>query len=115
MATLGTRIRKLREAQKFTQKHLAKLLDVSLASLSYYECDRRQPTLETLIRMATIFGVTTDYLLLGDQALGSALEKDLNPLLQILRELSPAEQALTVRVLRALVLRETPEEPNSVE
>jgi transcriptional regulator with XRE-family HTH domain len=114
MATLGTRIRKLRDEQRMSQKQLAKMLGVSLASLSYYECDHRQPTLEKLILFATIFGVTTDYLLLGDQLINSSIEKELLPLLRALHELPPSEQNLALRVLRAILFHAPPIETTLV-
>ena len=42
---------------------LKKLVGVNKTAIHYYENDMRQPPYETLIRLASIFNVTTDYLL----------------------------------------------------
>lgn len=61
--TFGTRLRKLREGKGYKQEHLAKFLNVNKSAVSYYEADTRQPSKETIVRIAVFFNVTTDYLL----------------------------------------------------
>ncbi len=46
-----------------TQQHLADLVGVALRSYQCYEQGTRQPSFDTLVRLADILGVTTDYLL----------------------------------------------------
>jgi len=59
----GDRLRKLRENKKMYQEDLAKKLNVSKSAIGMYERDEREPNDETLIKMATFFSCTTDYLL----------------------------------------------------
>ena len=67
-AELGDRIWKLREARGWSQRELARRAGIASKSvISYYELGERHPTLENLVRIAKVFGVTTDYLLLGDE------------------------------------------------
>lgn len=61
--TLGSRLRKLRESKHFKQEQIARLLNVNKTTVSYYENNARQPSYSTLIRIASIFNVSTDYLL----------------------------------------------------
>ncbi len=60
---LNQRIRELRTARKLNQVELAKLLGVSKQSVSNWENDNIQPSIEMLIKIAKLFGVSTDYLL----------------------------------------------------
>ena len=56
-------LRKLRLARNISQVELAKALGVSKQSVSNWENDNIQPSVDMLIRLANEFGVTTDFLL----------------------------------------------------
>ena len=60
MANIGNNIKRLREAAGLTQPALAKLLNCSKQTISNYERNRREPDLETVGKMAEIFGVPVD-------------------------------------------------------
>jgi transcriptional regulator with XRE-family HTH domain len=62
MTILGRRITELRESRKMTQEELAKKLNISRASLSHYEKNRREPDYETLQKIADYFQVSIDYM-----------------------------------------------------
>lgn len=57
------RFREARQLKKMKLIDAAKLLDVSQPTLSAWEGGRKSPTLDNLMRMANLYGVTTDYLL----------------------------------------------------
>lgn len=61
--TLGTRIKFLRKEANITQSELAKKLNLSFGTISKYEKDEISIPSETLLKIANIFDVTTDYLL----------------------------------------------------
>ncbi|WP_051412155.1 helix-turn-helix domain-containing protein [Halonatronum saccharophilum] len=63
MIKLPDRLRELRERENLSQGELAKVFDISCMAISNYELSRRNPDLETLVKIANYFGVTTDYLL----------------------------------------------------
>ncbi len=63
---IGDRIKQLRIDAKMTQPELAKRLDVTRSAVATYENNSRQPSFQILIRLAKIFNVSTDYLLLGN-------------------------------------------------
>lgn len=46
-----------------SQGQLSELIGVTKSMISAYECDLRKPSYETLIRLAKIYNVSTDYLL----------------------------------------------------
>ena len=63
MVNLGERIRALRLEKRFTQTEMSKRLGISTIMISSYELEKRQPSYPTLIKIASFFGVTTDFLL----------------------------------------------------
>lgn len=60
---LNERIREIRTAKKMSQVDLAKILGVTKQSVSNWENDNIQPSIEMLSKIADALGVTTDYLL----------------------------------------------------
>lgn len=64
MILLGKRIKELRNKYKFTQTELAEKVGVTKPTIAAYENDSRQPSYEVLVRMAAIFRVSIDSLLL---------------------------------------------------
>jgi len=62
---LGTRIAALRRSADMSQAELAKVLRVSPSAVGMYEQGRREPDGDTLVQLAKVFHVSTDYLLTG--------------------------------------------------
>ena len=60
---LNERIRQLRLAKKISQVELAKILGVTKQSVSNWENDNIQPSIEMLNKIANALSVSTDYLL----------------------------------------------------
>ncbi len=60
---LSKRIHELRVAVGWSQVELAKRLQVSKQTVSNWENDNIQPSIDMLVRLSGVFGVTTDYLL----------------------------------------------------
>ncbi len=60
------RLRALRMKRSYTQQKMADMLEVSLNTYQKYEQAERQPSLETLVRLADILEAPTDYLLCRD-------------------------------------------------
>lgn len=60
---LGSRINELRTAFGWSQVELAKRLNISKQTVSNWENENIQPSIEMLVRLSRLFGVTTDYLL----------------------------------------------------
>lgn len=57
------RIKLLREEKNIYQKDLAKLLNVSIPAINYYENEKRAMDTKTALTLAEYFGVSVDYLL----------------------------------------------------
>ena len=60
---LHERVRALRQARNMSQVELAKRLGVTKQSVSNWENDNIQPSIEMLMRIAEVLDVSTDYLL----------------------------------------------------
>lgn len=91
---LGHRIAALRRDAGMSQAELARQIRVSPSAIGMYEQGRREPAAETLVAIARLFGVSTDYLLTG-----SCLDDhEADKLSQMfLRRLQAAEQRLSTR------------------
>lgn len=63
MVDLGKRLKDLRKSKGLTQQQVADRVWVTKAMISSYELSARSPSYEVLIKLAKLFGVTTDYLL----------------------------------------------------
>ena len=63
MVDFGNKLKALRLNAGLTQKQLAEQMKVTKSVISYYELQERYPSPESLIKLATIFSVSTDYLL----------------------------------------------------
>ena len=59
---IGKRIKETRNEYELTQEEFAAKLQISRSALSLYETDKRQVPNEIILKIATLFNVTTDYL-----------------------------------------------------
>ena len=66
---LGPRIAALRRHAGMNQAELASKLRISPSTIGMYEQGRREPAMETVVAMARLFRVSTDYLLTGQPSL----------------------------------------------
>ena len=60
---LAEKLQLLRKQKNVSQLEVANYLELSVGAYQNYENGRREANYETLTRLATFFGVTTDYLL----------------------------------------------------
>ena len=62
----GNRLREVRKKRGLTQTELGELIGVGKSAICCYEKETRNPTLEAVIEMIHVFGVSADYLLGAD-------------------------------------------------
>ena len=60
---LGTRIKELRKEFGLSQVELAAQMEVTKQTISNWENENIQPSVDMLVGLANVFNVTTDYLL----------------------------------------------------
>lgn len=65
---LGARIAALRREKNMSQYTLAQNLGISPSAVGMYEQGRREPDVDTIVKLSRLFGVSTDYLLTGEAA-----------------------------------------------
>lgn len=61
--TLGEKIRRLRKEKDWSQTQLGQKLGLHPKHISRYENNVHNPPIETLVRIAELFGISVDYLL----------------------------------------------------
>lgn len=59
----GQRIIELRKQQGLTQLELAKAIGISRSALSLYEIEKREPDIDTLIKLSSSFNVSVGYII----------------------------------------------------
>lgn len=66
--TLGKRISRLRSERKISQEYLAEYMNVSRQAVSKWEHDLSAPDMNNLIRLASYFEVSVEYLATGKES-----------------------------------------------
>ena len=61
--TFASRLRQLRLDKNLRQEQVTILICVNKTAISTYENNTRQPSFDILVRLATLYRVSTDYLL----------------------------------------------------
>lgn len=97
---MALRLKELRESRGIKQSELAKYLNVASNTISTWENNQREPNLETVIKMANFFNVSTDYLLgkSGAETELPLLTKEEASLLRNYRRLKGKAQAALMTV-----------------
>ena len=62
--SLGNRIRNARKQRNMTQEQLGEACDLSTAHIGHIERGTRSLSIESLVTIASVLGVSTDYLLM---------------------------------------------------
>lgn len=96
-------LKALRLNRGFTQSELAKLLGISPSAVRMYETGQRSPDYDTLKRIASLFNVSTDYLLGYDSkhAIIPELTKDEEKFLSIYREVPVSSRGSMLNIVRS--------------
>lgn len=66
MVDCSDKLRSLREARKLTQLQVAERIGISKAMISAYETASKAPSIDVLIRLSRLYGVSIDYLVCID-------------------------------------------------
>lgn len=59
----GERLRNLRQEKGFNQSKIAEMFDLTKSTICTYEKEKRNPSIEILIKYSELFGVSVDYVL----------------------------------------------------
>jgi len=61
---MGEQIRKCRKALRLSQREIAEQIDISVSFLGHIERGTRKASLETIVKIANVFQISTDVLLI---------------------------------------------------
>jgi len=115
---IKNRLRQAREEKGLSQTDVAQLLNISRQAYNHYETGKREPTVETISKLAEIFDVSTDYLLgktdqkkplvNGDEELTEYLEElknrdELRMLFSLTKKATKADVEKAVKIIEALL------------
>ena len=102
----GLRLKELRKQKGWTQKELAKQIDVRFAQLNKYECGMHIPPIEKLIQVSDILGVTLDYLVTGNRDQIQPLHNvRLIERLQELERFDSDDQETIIKMIDAMIVK----------
>lgn len=106
MLLIGERIKELRMEKNMSQVRLGVELSVSQEAVSSYETNKTVPTLEVLVMIAKIFGVSVDYILGIDTVKKRYYESELDSfeasLIAHYKKLSDRDKELLIRFLATI-------------
>ena len=72
----GDRLKKEREKREWSQVYLSEKLHVSRQSVSKWETGKNYPSIEVIIELSDLFGITIDELLRSDEELTEKVIQD---------------------------------------
>lgn len=99
-----TRLKELRKKQKLTQQQVADAVGIGMQAYAYYEKEERDPSPDTLCRLADFFDVTVDELLgrsSSDIFDNARIEQP--EILQLYERMTPEEQNNLVNYARGII------------
>ena len=91
------RMKKVREIRGYTHEYMAELLNVKRQTYGRYESGERNISNDTLVKIADILGVTTDYLL------GRKVSESTHELYEKVQSLSREERKALIEKLRSTI------------
>ena len=101
----GKMISSLRKQRKMSQSELGERLGIGVSSVSMWEAEKRQPSIENLLMIMDIFDVSADYILSG-KVDDKKLSKDERELVDLYSQLSDKKKAEVKGIIKGLLMSE---------
>lgn len=76
LENLGDKLKTLRVNNQLTRKQIAELIGVSVSTIGLYESNERLPSIPVLVKLASQYKTSVDYLLNIDTSNKNALSLD---------------------------------------
>lgn len=105
---IGERIKEFRTALKLTQSDLAEKVGLTYIQIGRYETQKSAPSSDVLQKLAAVFGITTDFLMMGSQNEAVAAQLADKELLKQFKEvelLSPEDKHLVKTFIDAFITK----------
>lgn len=97
--SIGLRIRRQREFIGYTREQFAELIGVTPKFCSDIELGLKGMSIPTLLRIASVLKLSTDYILYGTQA-----EEESIPINRMLQQCTPAQRHYAEEILKNYLL-----------
>lgn len=104
--SFSDRLKKLRGERNVSQKEVAEFIGISDVMVSMYEQGKKQPSVDKLEKLATYYGVTSDYLLGTDSSvdeLETVFPEGVKVLRRASKELTPEAKDQMIKLMRAFL------------
>ncbi len=100
MSRFPERLRQLRKSRNISQQKLGAYLNYGYTAIANYESGRNEPSFDTLMKIATFFDVTVDYLIgLSDEPIiMNTLSISEGRLLEIYRKLNEENKQIIMEM-----------------
>ena len=102
---VGPRIRRQREFMGYTREQFAELIGVTPKFCSDIELGLKGMSIPTLLRIASVLKLSTDYILSG-----TGEEPDTTPISQMLQQCTPAQRHYAEEILKNYLMALGPPE-----
>lgn len=102
MTCLGTRLRAARDSRGLSLKELAERTGAHMSNLSCYETGKRIPSLELFVKIATVLGVSADYLLGSVDEEGVLFDEEVRSIVRDLQALNPRDREAVSGLIKLL-------------
>lgn len=99
---IGLRVKESRLQKRMVQAVLAERINMSVSYISRIETAKKQASLEALVRIANVLGVTVDHFLNGNQA--NDTEEYRTELVQLLEDCTSYEKRIIYEIAFAVKL-----------
>lgn len=94
MDNIGNRIKMIMKEKGISQKELSVNIGTSQSVISSYLNNKSFPTAPVIMKMSKFFGVSTDYILFGDEQVAELIE---TKLIECFRELTTENQLKVIK------------------
>jgi transcriptional regulator with XRE-family HTH domain len=97
------RLRELRKKAGMNMRELGAVIGVTESAISYYERGKREPTFESVCKLARYFGVTVDYLMEADATLPAEQQADESRILYVYDHIDDEHRRELMRVAEEIL------------
>ena len=107
--SIAEKIKALRKEKKWSQEDLSKAINVHKKHISRYENAKATPGSETLKKIATVFEVSTDYLMYNNSSKDGKIKIDEPELLEHFEKINrlTEEDKRTIKnVIKAMIMKD---------
>ncbi|AZN43838.1 XRE family transcriptional regulator [Paenibacillus albus] len=103
--TMGDRLRELRLRHNYSQDEVARQIGITRSAYSHYEINNRQPVYETLRKLASLFGVSLDYIIGGEPSKrdSPALTPETIEIIRLLSTMDQEKRRLSIDRMMAVI------------